>query len=96
MPSKNAPSRKKSLGYYNKANKTGTVYPDSKNKNKQLFEYLLLVILNEDYQLKELYRFSWSDFLKVKAWDTRMNAWYIPTSKSRLEASEKLYESKND
>jgi len=24
MPSKNAPSRKKSLGYYNKANKTGT------------------------------------------------------------------------
>ena len=24
MPSKNAPSRRKSLGYYNKANKTGT------------------------------------------------------------------------
>lgn len=74
-----------------KGNKTGTIYPDSENKDKQLFEYLLLAKLDADYELKELYRFSWSDFLKVKAWDKRMNAWYIPVSQSRLEVAEKLY-----
>src|SRR5687768_15746675 len=35
-----------------KAKKTGTIYPDSQDKKKQLFEFLLLVNLDEDYNLK--------------------------------------------
>ncbi len=74
-----------------KAKKTGTIYPDTYNKGKQLFEFLLIVQLDEDFNLLALYRFSWEKFQKVIAWDKRMNAWYIPISKNRLSFGETLF-----
>ncbi|HMJ46571.1 MAG TPA: hypothetical protein VK498_04545 [Ferruginibacter sp.] len=72
--------------------KSGTIYPDAENKEKQLFEYILLVILNEDFKLKSLYRFSWNQFLEVKQWDKTMNAWYIPKTQKAKKIGETLYE----
>ena len=46
-----------------KAKKTGTVYPDSHNPDKQLFEYLLLICLNSQYQMSSVYSFTWEAFL---------------------------------
>lgn len=74
-----------------KAKKTGTVYPDSSDESKQLFEYLLIVQLDEDYALSALHRFSWKQFREVTAWDKRMNAWYIPISSNRLSQGEELF-----
>lgn len=74
-----------------KAKKTGTIYPDSKDEKKQLFEFLLLVHLDENYNLKAIYRFSWDQFHRNKAWDKRMSAWYVPFSTSRLKDSEILW-----
>ncbi len=73
-----------------KGSKTGTIYPDEQNPDKQLFEYLLIVILAPDYTLNALYQFSWEQFLQIRAWDKRMNAWYVPTSKKRLEVGKCL------
>jgi hypothetical protein len=67
--------------------KTGTIYPDTDNKAKQLFEHLLLAQLDENYELKSLHRFTWNQFLKVRCWDKRMNAWYIPKSLKALKES---------
>jgi len=74
--------------------KTGTIYPDDQDAEKQLFEYLLIVKLHSDYSLEAIYQFSWKEFLKIKAWDKRMNAWYVPMSKSRLDLGKCLF-SKN-
>ncbi|MEE9396745.1 MAG: hypothetical protein V3V31_06995 [Methylococcales bacterium] len=74
-----------------KAKKSGTIYPDTENPNKPLFEYLLIVKLSPDYQLQTLHYFSWEIFLQARAWDKRMNAWYIPVSNKRLEMSEKIF-----
>jgi hypothetical protein len=74
-----------------KAKKTGTVYPDTENPDHQLFEYLLVVKLAQDYSLEALYQFTWEQFVKVRAWDRRMNAWYVPVSKSRLSVGHCLY-----
>lgn len=74
-----------------KAKKTGTIYPDSHNPDKQLFEHLLLVCLNSKYQLSSIYCFTWEEFLKARAWDKRMNAWYVPVSEKRLKLAEKLF-----
>lgn len=74
-----------------KAKKTGTIYPDNHNPDKQLFEHLLLVSLNSQYQLSSVYCFTWEAFLKAKAWDKRMNAWYVPVSEKRLKLAEKLF-----
>ncbi|MGN6196945.1 MAG: hypothetical protein ACTHOB_18535 [Ginsengibacter sp.] len=72
--------------------KSGTVYPDPEIKNKELFEYILLVLLDEDFQLKSLYRFSWKQFLKIRQWDKTMNAWYIPKTQKALKNGESIYE----
>jgi hypothetical protein len=70
------------------AKKTGTIYPDPENKDKQLFEYIIVAQLNEKYELIGLYRFSWKDFLEVRCWDRTMNAWYIPVTKKALSKAE--------
>jgi hypothetical protein len=74
-----------------KAKKTGTIYPDSHNPDKQLFEHLLLVCLNSQYRLCSVYCFTWEAFIKARAWDKRMNAWYVPVSEKRLKLAEKLF-----
>jgi hypothetical protein len=74
-----------------KAKKTGTVYPDRENPDRQLFEYMLVVKLGHDLSLEAIYRFSWEQFLEIRAWDKRMNAWYIPASLRRLELGECLF-----
>jgi hypothetical protein len=75
-------------------NKTGTVYPDTTNKEKQLFEYLLLVQIDDDYKIISLHRFSWEQFKKIKQWDKTMNAWYISKSNKALSQGELIYERK--
>jgi hypothetical protein len=59
------------------ARKTGTVYPDPENPDRQLFEYLLVVQLNEDWTLKAIWEFDWATFIACRSWDSRMNAWYV-------------------
>lgn len=68
-----------------KGKKTGTVYPDEEDRDKQLSEYLLIVKLSSDFTLEALYQFSWKQFVEIRAWDKRMNAWYVPVSKNRLD-----------
>jgi hypothetical protein len=72
--------------------KTGTIYPDPLDKDKQLFEYLLMVQINDNYELKSLHRFSWKQFLNVRKWDKTMNAWYISKSIKAFQNSECIYE----
>jgi len=72
------------------AKKTGTVYPDSSDKGKQLFEFLIVGQLSDDMALKNIYEFSWEQFTKVRSWDKRMNAWYIGCSKKNLRSARLL------
>ena len=76
-----------SIKTYMKAKKTGTIYPDQ-DQNKQLFEYLVIVHLSSQFELRAIYRYSWKDFESVKAWDKRMNAWYVPLSRKNLKKAE--------
>jgi len=80
-----------SIKTFMKAKKTGTVYPDEKDKDKQLFEYLVVVKLDTSYQLHTIYRYSWNDFIRMRAWDRRMNAWYLSLSRKNLAMAELIY-----
>jgi len=79
-----------------KAKKTGTIYPDSTDPNKQLFEYLLIVRLNEAWLLITIYQFTWTEFLQVRSWDARMNAWYVGCSTSTLRKAKLIFSAVND
>lgn len=68
------------------AKKTGTVYPDS-DKDKQLFEYMLIVKLTKDWSLQAIYEMDWKTFCECRSWDKRMNAWYVGISARTLGRS---------
>ena len=74
------------------AKKTGTIYPDSDDKDKQLFEYVLIVRLAEDWSLESIHQLTWNDFVKVRSWDKRMNAWYVGISARTLGAAKLIHQ----
>lgn len=80
-----------SIKTFKKAKKTGTVYPDEKDRDRQLFEYLIVVRLDPYFQLQAIYRYSWEEFIRIRAWDKRMNAWYLPLSKRNLNVAEMIF-----
>jgi hypothetical protein len=59
------------------AKKTGTIYPDRDDMNKQLFEFLLVARLSDDFKLGAIHQFSWRQFCGIRSWDKRMSAWYV-------------------
>ena len=73
------------------ARKTGTVYPDPDDPDQQLFEYLIVVKLNEEWTLESIYEFSWSDFVENRKWDRRMNAWYLGIAKKTLDKGRTIF-----
>jgi len=73
------------------AKKTGTVYPDSSDQKKQLFEYMLIVKLAKDWSLASIHEMPWSGFVEVRSWDKRMNAWYVGLSSRALAAAKLVY-----
>lgn len=71
--------------------KTGTVYPDREAPDKQLFEYMLIVMLGRRYELQRIYRLTWQLFTKLRAWDSRMQAWYVPVTRKRMLKAETIH-----
>lgn len=72
------------------AKKTGTIYPDRANADRQLFEYLLVIQLTETWELIAITQFTWVQFLEVRAWDRRMSAWYVPITRRALSVGRAL------
>jgi hypothetical protein len=64
--------------------KTGTIYPEPGDREKQLFENILIVKLADDWSLQSIHQLAWADFVKVRSWDKRMNAWYVAFSARSL------------
>jgi hypothetical protein len=62
------------------AKKTGTIYPDSDDRDRRLFEHILIVKLAENWSLESIHQLPWAEFVKVRSWDKRMNAWYVGIS----------------
>jgi len=74
-----------------RAKKTGTIYPDPAERERQLFEHLLVVLLSEDLQLARVVMLSWTQFCMVRSWDSRMNAWYVARSRRALDIGRQVF-----
>ena len=65
---------------------TGSFWdPDSINANKKTFDYLIIVILDEQYQVDKILELSWDDFFKFKKFNKRMNNFNISITKQLTE-----------
>ena len=74
-----------------RAKKTGTIYPDSSDNTRILFEFILIVLLREDFTLERIVEINWQQFCAIRSWDKRMNAWYIGGSRRALNAGRQIY-----
>ncbi len=76
-------------------NLTGVFYglepPESGLKNKQKFEYVLIIKFDNDYELEKIIQLDWNLFIKYKRWHKTMNAWNISITKALIEKAEILY-----
>ena len=65
---------------------TGSFWdPDAINANKKTFDYLIIVILDEQYQVDKILELSWDDFFKYKKFNKRMNNFNISITKQLTE-----------
>jgi hypothetical protein len=65
-------------------NRTGTFHGLPKNfeSTEVLFEFLLIVVFSDSYEVKTIYELTWEQFLKHKKWHSRMGAWYVSINKA--------------
>lgn len=59
--------------------------------DSSLFDYVILVRLNELLQIVSIYEFSWETFWERKKWSKRQKAWFLPITKAVLQAGTALF-----
>lgn len=73
----------KTIGYPNTT--TGVFYglnfPDNNSPEEKKFEYLVIVVINEEFKPLEILECNWNTFLKYKRWHKTMRAWNISLTK---------------
>lgn len=66
-------------------NVTGVFYGLNSNKSteedKVIFDYALIVKLDENYDIEKIIQLDWQQFLAHKKWHSRMSAWNLNLSK---------------
>lgn len=77
---------------------TGVFYglntPEEQNTDEIKFEYVIIVIFDEDYQMDKILQLNWSQFLTLKSWHSRMQAWNLSITNKLIGESKVIYERK--
>ena len=69
---------------------TGVFYGVDENQEK-LFEYVIIVVMNEDYTINKILELTWDNFMKHKHWHSRMTAWNLTLTKELIRDSKVIY-----
>lgn len=81
-------------------NTTGTFWGLAKDciysETKPLFEYVVVVKLDENFQTLLILQVPWDSFFKHKHWHSRMNAYNLILSKPLINDSKIIFEKNND
>ena len=66
--------------------------PESKKKQQQLFEYVVIVTLGKNYDpfLENIYEINWDQFLKVRKWHQYMGVYNVPVNATLKEIAKKI------
>ena len=64
---------------------------DSDEVPTQKFEYVIIVKLNDNFELENILELTWNQFLKNKRWHSRMQAWNLSYSKKLIDLANNLF-----
>lgn len=72
-------------------NTTGTFFgmnpPESPDREKQVFDHVIIVVMSKIYQLEAIYELSWERFLKHRKWVKGMHAYNLNLTKKLIADS---------
>lgn len=73
------------------AKRTGAFHLDfNHSKDDVRFHFLLVVIISDSMELKNIYSFTWDDFWLLKSWSKPQKAYFLSLSKKNLLKGELL------
>jgi hypothetical protein len=71
--------------FYGCGDNEGTASPDKK------FEFVIIVLISNDFQLKSMCELTWEQFLKFRRWHTTMRAWNLSLTKALINEARIIY-----
>jgi len=72
---------------------TGSFWnPESITSNNKTFEYLIICVLDGDYNLDLILELSWEQFMEFKRFNKRMNNFQVGVTKKLIESVTIIYE----
>lgn len=74
----------------------GLVDEDDKSISEKKFEYIIIVQLFKDYQLKKMLELTWDIFIKHKKWHRTMRAWNSTIISSLLSDAKIIVENQSN
>jgi len=60
--------------------------------NEKKFEYLIIVLINDSYELEKIIELDWSTFFNLKKWHSTMGAFNISLTSEVIKNSKIIYE----
>lgn len=67
------------------SNRTSTFhFGENRAECDAVFDYVVVVMLNDHFQLASVIEFSWVQFWQHKAWSKRQHAWFLPLTQKVL------------
>ena len=73
---------------------TGTFWglepPGSEKKDKQRFEYVVIVRFDNDYALDSILEINWNQFMGIKKWHKTMSAWNVPVNNKLIQMAKEI------
>ncbi|MBT2624758.1 hypothetical protein J7I81_05090 [Bacillus sp. ISL-32] len=55
------------------------------------FEYVIIVIFNENYLLNKIIELNWDQFLKYRKWHSRVRAWNLTITQKLINDAKVIY-----
>lgn len=63
---------------------------EDKNLPHQKFEYVLIVIIEKNFQLKNIFEITWEQFLDNRRWHSTMKAWNLSITQKLISTANKI------
>jgi hypothetical protein len=70
--------------------------PEGGKEDEKKFEYVIVVIFNNDFELAKILELNWDQFIQYKRWHSTVRAWNIPITKSLIENSKIVFDINNN
>lgn len=65
--------------------------PEDERPSEKKFEYVIIVIIDENLRSKKILEITWEQFLKFKKWHKTMRGWNITVTKALVGEARSIY-----